>query len=150
MQQDLFQVSKIMKTSTLNIMKYLLIFLTSISVLLGIIFFKKKEVRLVKNDVVQLKEKIKYIGDTISIVEVRLQKAKKERDTITILKTQDTIIKFQKIEIRLQDTLIKKQDTIIIEKQDSIKKLRFKNKLSFGLGFAAGFVTGAAVGGLSK
>jgi hypothetical protein len=77
-----------------------------------------------------IKIKLIPIRDTITKLEVRLQKAKEIHDTIEIIKQQDTLIKFLKVEVKVQDTIIKFQDTIIFDCENNVKKEKRNKRIA--------------------
>lgn len=107
-----------------------------IAFIIGIVgvYKKKAAPEFVVNtiEVVKLKDKLVTIKDTVTKIEYKLQKAKEIHDTITIIKTQDTLIKILKVEVKLQDTIIKKQDTIIASCEQEVKKEKRKKILAIG------------------
>lgn len=91
---------------------------------------KDKHTAIKKEIVIEYKEKLVPIRDTITRVEFRLQKAKEIHDTIEIIKQQDTLIKFLKVEVKVQDTIIKFQDTIIIDCENNVKKEKRNKRIA--------------------
>lgn len=118
--------------------------------IIGIFFFVyEKEMKPLdkvrEQKIVQYKERVVKISDTITQIEVRLKKANEIHDTIEILKQQDTLIKFLKVEVKLQDTIIKKQDTIIFDCNKTLRKTKAKAVIGFGIGFGAGVLFGMTI-----
>ena len=113
-------------------MKYLLLLIP----IIGIIAYYEMKPHETKqiNDIIKYKNRVVLVKDTITNVEIRLQKAKEIHDTVTIIKEQDTLIKFLKIETKLQDTIIKKQDTVIVNCDEMLKKEKRKKWYYIGGG----------------
>jgi hypothetical protein len=105
-------------------MKYLLLLIPIIGIIAYYEMKPKDKAQI--NDVIKYKNRVVLVKDTITNIEIRLQKAKEIHDTVTIVKEQDTLIKFLTIETKLQDTIIKKQDTIIVNCDEMLKKEKRK------------------------
>ena len=110
----------------------LFIAMVVVGYLAGISKFKRKHIDIKKEVVIEYKEKLVPVRDTITKIEVRLKKAKEIHDTITIIKEQDTLIKFLKVEVKVQDTIIKFQDTIINNCEQEVKKEKRKKLVAIG------------------
>lgn len=108
-----------------------------IILIIGVIVFtiNKKSIQNINTkNIIKYKNRVVLVKDTITNVEIRLQKAKEIHDTVTIIKEQDTLIKFLKIETKLQDTIIKKQDTVIVNCDEMLKKEKRKKWYYIGGG----------------
>lgn len=100
------------------------------------------------------KKEINALGLTVDELRESLEKAKKHRDTVIIIRTQDSLIyvlstqgtvkdslinRLEKV-VGLQDQTIKNQDTLIMVKDHDIRKVKRQRNIATGLAALLGGV----------
>lgn len=100
------------------------------------------------------KKEINALGLTVDELRESLEKAKKHRDTVIIVRTQDSLIyvlstqgtvkdslinRLEKV-VGLQDQTIKNQDTLIMVKDHDIRKVKRQRNIATGLAALLGGV----------
>lgn len=100
------------------------------------------------------KKEINALGLTVDELRESLEKAKKHRDTVIIIRTQDSLIyvlstqgtvkdslinRLEKV-VDLQDQTIKNQDTLIMVKDHDIRKVKRQRNIATGLAALLGGV----------
>jgi hypothetical protein len=96
-----------------------------------------------KVEVIKYKQKAKIVRDTIEIIKIEVQEAKDNKDTLLIIKKQDTLINRLEVEVKylyksiyacdsalfIQNKTIELKDVVIGKQQKVIKKQKKRKKI---------------------